>query len=247
MDEIHTLKSAQYHRGCFFGIENNQVTKTILAVMVKSVASKHRDVVSLTPIVNINWEKLLTIWHDNLKVLTDIGYNVCITMTDGHDSNVKFFKKISNGKALHEPIENPYKPGSYIYKLFDPTHLFKNFYNNLMNKETFIYPTITFQKSAGENSGSTTIPGNIIPTIEDSFSTAEFSHLVELHALEMGKPLKMAHKLNGKVLNPGSVERTNVQLAEAAFHSSTIAALQYYSEHGHPDFSKTAGYLKMVI
>ena len=69
------------------------------------------------------------------------------------------------------------------YKLFDPTHLFKNFYNNLMNKDTFIYPTVTFQNPS-ENAGSTTIPGNVIPTIEDSLSTAEFSHLVDLHELD---------------------------------------------------------------
>ena len=40
MDEVHCKKSVQYVGGKVYGIKDDQVTKTLLCVMVKSVASK---------------------------------------------------------------------------------------------------------------------------------------------------------------------------------------------------------------
>ena len=96
--------------------------------------------------------------------------------------------------------------------------LFKNIYNNLNNYETFTCP-------AWEGEGE---------------CTAKFSHVAELYALEATKPIKMAYKLSDKVLNPSSLEKTNVKLADSLFHESTINALKYYAMHGHPDFAGTA-------
>ena len=44
---------------------------------------------------------------------------------------------------------------------------------------------------------------------------ANFNHIKSLCHIEMGKPIKMAHKLNDKVLNPCSLEKTNVKLADS--------------------------------
>lgn len=73
-----------------------------------------------------------------------------------------------------------------------------------------------------------------------------FKHIERLYTLEIGKPVKMAHKLMDKVLHPLSIEKTNVKLADAAFHESTINALEFYSKNGHPDFIDTALFLKIV-
>jgi hypothetical protein len=88
MDEVYVHKSVQYTNGQFYGLENNEATKTLFSVMVKSVCGKYRDIVSMTPITNINCVKIRTIWESNMKTLTDVGFDVCVTMTDGHESNV---------------------------------------------------------------------------------------------------------------------------------------------------------------
>ena len=62
----------------------------------------------------------------------------------------------------------------------------------------------------------------------------------------MSKSIKLAHKLNDKVLNPCVLEKTNVKLADSLFHSSTINALIYYSSHGYPEFNYTADFLTIV-
>ena len=144
MDEVYCQKSIQYTNGQLYGFENNEVTKTPLCVMVKSISGKYRDVVSMTPITNINSDKLHVIWNNNMQVLTQIGFDVCVTMTDGHDSNVNFFNELRGGKNILKPIQNPFDSEKQVFLLFDPVHLFKNFYNNFLRKITFTYPAFQF-------------------------------------------------------------------------------------------------------
>ena len=76
---------------------------------------------------------------------------------------------------------------------------------------------------------------------------AEWSHIEQLYNLELGKPLRIAHKLNDKVLRPKPIERSNVKLADSLFHESTIDALNYYStQDGKENWSKTATFLKHI-
>ena len=56
----------------------------------------------------------------------------------------------------------------------------------------------------------------------------------------------MAYKLNEKMLNPKPIEKTNVKLADAAFHESTINALKYYASHGYPHFQGTATFAQYI-
>ena len=75
---------------------------------------------------------------------------------------------------------------------------------------------------------------------------ANFGHIRQLHDLEFGKPVKMGYKLNDKVLNPCSLEKTSVKLADSLFHESTINALNHYSKHGYPEFQGTANFLQII-
>ena len=53
--------------------------------------------------------------------------------------------------------------------------------------------------------------------------------------------------LTDRVLNPTSIERVNVQLAVAATHESTVAALRFYSQRDeYRDFGQTANLLEML-
>ena len=56
----------------------------------------------------------------------------------------------------------------------------------------------------------------------------KFDHVVALYHLELGKPLKIAHKLSERVLFPRPIERLNVKLTDFFFHESTIAGLRHY-------------------
>ena len=81
--------------------------------------------------------------------------------------------------------------------------------------------------------------------VENVHLQANFSHVKQLYALELGKPIKLAYRLSDKVLNPATIERTDVSLANACFHESTIHALKYYSKHGLENFSETAEVLQI--
>ena len=145
------------------------------------------------------------------------------TITDGHESNVKSYAKLIGTNPQHY-VNNPYFPGRKIFLLFDPVHLFKTFYNNFMNYSIFRYPTYDHSEPS-----------------EEIFE-AKFSHVKDIFHIELGKSIKMAHKLNDKVLNPSVLEKTNVKLADSLFHHSTINALTYYSFHNFPEFKSTADF-----
>ena len=73
-----------------------------------------------------------------------------------------------------------------------------------------------------------------------------FSHIEELYEIEKDRLEKMAYKLNEKVLHPQVMEKTNVKLADAVFHESTINALTYYADHGYEHFKDSAAYAKVI-
>ena len=98
LDEVHCKAKVQYMNGKFYGLENGTLTKSLLCTMIKSVAGSYRDTVSMSPISNINCDKIYNIWGNLVKVLSDIGFNAVITMSD-QPSNVSFFQKVI-GKSL---------------------------------------------------------------------------------------------------------------------------------------------------
>ena len=165
-------------------IQGNEITKILLCLMIKSICRKYRAVISMIPITIINATILYTIWESNIKVLTEIGFNVGATITDGHESNVKFFARLTGIHLQPYYVNNPYSSGKKIFLLFDPVHLFTNFYNNCMNYSTFrylIYEAEYFGHDILE---------------------AKFAHIKELYHIEVGKSIKLARKHNDKVINP---------------------------------------------
>lgn len=126
MDEVYVQKSVQYSNGVFYGMEENEAVKTLLCVMIKSVAGNYRDVVAITCIVKINAEILYKVWMNVVKAVTELGFDISSTTTDGHSSNVKLFKEKLCAGFMKTWIPNPINSGNRIFLLFDPTHLFKN-------------------------------------------------------------------------------------------------------------------------
>ena len=95
----------------------------------------------------------------------------------------------------------PLKAGYRIFLLFDPVHVFKNFYNNLINKLYFE-----------------------CPNFEDKVLRPNLQHIKDIYNAELEKSIKIAYHLSDKVLNPATIEISNVSLADSLFHESTIAA-----------------------
>ena len=57
--------------------------------------------------------------------------------------------------------------------------------------------------------------------------------------------MKIAHKLSDKVMNPLALEKTNVMLADAAFHESTVNALKEFGKD-FKEFLETAQFIEKV-
>ena len=159
-----------------------------------------------------------------LETAVKIGFDVTVTLVDGHSSNCKFFKDELYSGMLNCSISNPLKSQNRIFLLFDSVHIFKNFYNNLINKKFFE-----------------------CPVFENEVLQPNIEHILDIYNIELGKSVKIAHRLCDKVLNPASIEKTNVSLADSFFHESTIAALQFYAvKNNRPEYNHTANFLKLI-
>ncbi len=223
-DEIYTAQRVEFQSGKLYGYENESVTKTLLCFMIKSVSGKYQDVVSLTPVSHMNSTFLKEMFDIAITALTDCDFDVVGMSGDNHSANRKFYTtELCLGK-LDISISHPVLPNKKIFLLFDSVHNFKNIYNNFMNRQIFVCP----------------------PFKNEEIGSPSFRHLETLHNIEKGKPIKMAHKLTEKVLHPMSIEKTNVKLADAFFHESTIAALEFYSNNGFPEFKQTVPFMKLI-
>ena len=98
---VYSHQAVQYVNGKFFGAVGGEITKTMMCVMMKSIAGKYRDIVAMAPVVNINADKLHLLWTDVVNKVIKIGFDVAVTMTDGHSSNMNFFNK----KMLKKPTD----------------------------------------------------------------------------------------------------------------------------------------------
>jgi hypothetical protein len=219
IDEVYCQKQVEFAGGKLFGMENDDISKTLLCFMLKSVGGNYRDMVVMQPIAKVDASVIETHFLAVLEAVTEIGFEVVCVSTDGHSANRKFYEQLSRGK-IKPFILHPSAPEKKIFLLFDPVHLFKNFYTNFLNKTHFSAPPFK----------GTAISGN-------------FNHVVQLYYKELGKPIKAAHKLIQKVLTPRPIERCNVMLAERLFHESTIAALMFY---GDPEWKNTAQFLELI-
>ena len=224
LDEVYSAKRVEYSNGTFYGYENQTVTKTLLGFMIKSVGGKFMDMVCLFPVDQLDSEILHSMWKNVLKEVTEIGFDVVSNTLDGHSINQKFYTKFLGEGELQLSIPHPYKnDGSRIFLLYDYVHIFKCIYNNFVNKRRLLCPKYD---------------GLIV--------APDMNHIESLRKIELGRPLKYAHKLTDKVLHPMPIQKTNVQLADSLFHESTIEGLVYYSKHGHPEFMNTANFLRII-
>lgn len=90
------------------------------------------------------------------------------------------------GNELKTSINHPTVPDAKLYLFFDPTHNFKNMFNNWVSKRLFQLPD-----------------GHIGPTE----ITADYNHVQQLFELEESKPLKIAHRLTYASIHPSDIQK----------------------------------------
>ena len=141
VDEVYSAKRGEYKAGKFYGAENMEATKTLLCFMASSIGGQYRDMIAMYPLVKISADILKSTLCKVLKTLSDIGFDVVTNITDGHSANRKLYKCLGGG-TLMSSIEHPANSEDTLFLLFDPVHLFKNFYTNPLRKESFKCPKV---------------------------------------------------------------------------------------------------------
>ena len=140
MDEVHTNQSVEYVGGKFFGNENNEITKKLFSVMVKSLGGRYKDMVAMQPVATLNSGTMKTIFMNVLKGLTEIGFTTCAVLVYGNRINMKFYKdELCDGKMKYF-VDNPFKTGDKIFLLYDTPHIFKCLYNIFLSRNELICP-----------------------------------------------------------------------------------------------------------
>lgn len=226
IDEIYCAQRVEFMGGNFFGLmDSSQPVKTVLVFMIKSIAGPFKDTVALFPIANLDSKIMKTTTFQVLEALESLGCRITLLSLDNASANRKFYVQELCDGLLTPSIPHPEDSSRPLFLSFDPVHCFKNIYNNFQTRKKLQCPL--FQES-----------GVICPS---------FTHIEELFQMEKGKPVKMAYKLTHKVISPSSIEKTNVKLADAVFHDSTIDTMEFFVNEGtKPEWGDTVTFLKII-
>ena len=211
IDEIYLSKRVESSGGQVFGLtESCAVAATALCFMIKSLSSGYQDMVRMYPLKSLKAETQKACFDKVMLLVHEIGLNVIGICVDNASANKKFFKDFHCSGAWKVSIPNRYTDGK-IFLIFDPIHIIKNIYNNLVNRRVFKVPGMT--------------------PILNSPLTASFADIEKVYNLECQKPLRIAHRLTEIVLKPNSIEKVNVELALTVLHESTVIGLKEYGFH----------------
>ena len=227
VDEIYISKRIEMANGSIVGATGigNGVPSTVLCFMIKSLASKYRDVVSMYPMCSLTSVKLRDCFNETLRMVSSSGFHVVAVSLDNLAANSLFYKQLCGGTDLLEQISNPvtHEP---LFLMFDNVHNFKNLYNNFLKRRNFKCPKY---KSILENECS-----------------PSFDHIKDLYNHESGFQLRKAFKLSAKSIEPKNLEKTSVKLANAVFCESTRDALHYYSNQIDMPWRDTAEFVGAI-
>ena len=85
--------------------------------------------VCFVPTITLNSAALHQHFRKVVTALLDVGFFVVLVLLDGHKTNIKFFTELGEG-SLEISIQNPLYTELKMFTMFDPVHLYKNFYHN---------------------------------------------------------------------------------------------------------------------
>lgn len=226
IDEIYVKKKVDYKNGKLYGFAENdtgtEAARTIVGVLISSAFGNFKDVVSLTPVIDVKAEQLTRIVEDSCLLLDKCGFIVVIIIADNNKVNQKLFQNLCGKGNFQVDLDN----GFITLCTNDSVHIAKCLRNNWVNQrdfdKTFCYPCF------------------------NDFSRicfAKFSVLRAIYAKESGALIKTAPRLNYKTVYPSTIERQKVSLALNIWHESTIAAVKKYTDN---ESDQTAAFLEII-
>ena len=143
IDEIYLSKCVESSGGQVFGLtESCAVAAKTLCFMIKSLCSGYQNMVAIYPIKNLKAETQKACFDKIMLLVHEIRFNVIGICVDNASANRKFFKDFLCNSAWKASIPNRYTDEK-IFLIFNPTHIIKNIYNNLVNKRVFEMPSVT--------------------------------------------------------------------------------------------------------
>jgi len=226
-DEVYSSRRCEYSNGKFYGYDSEDGTsKTVLCFMITGTASSYRDIVCMVPLSKIDSEVINKWWWLVVQTLTEIGFRIVSSISDGHSANRKFVSTHLGCSAAQNFVINPYAPAPHnkIFPIFDTIHIFKGLWTNFLNKAEFECPPFLGQ--------------SVHP---------RFHHFQDLYTRELGSSFRYAHKLNHKVIYPKSIERTNVDLACRFFSESTRNALLHFADIDQDEWRESAEFVSIML
>lgn len=206
IDEMYLKKQVNYKSKSIIGFADDnsgEIARTVLGFLINSVYGHMKEIVALIPVHNLSGEQLNKYTINIINKLQTIGFKVLCVASDNHKINRKSYDMLS----ARNYFVNPDFPNDTIFLCFDTVHIFKNIFNNWINKhdtdKTFVFPSLENNK----------------------VSLACFKDLRDLHKKEMTSLIKKAYRLNKTTHYPSNMDKQNVKFAINVFHESTIAAL----------------------
>jgi len=226
IDEIYIAKRVEYSGGEVQGLTpDGSVATTLLCFVVKSLASRYKDIVAIYPICKLTAAKQFECYQEVAALLRTVSLNVVAISVDNATTNRKFFVDCLCNGTLQTHVVDPIT-GQPIYLIFDPVHDIKNVYNNFQSRKIFHCPPMERNLPDG--------------------CSAYFKDIVDLFDHEASMSLKKAHRLSPATLHPKSIEKTSVKLATSVFCESTRDALCYYAVNEGKNWAGTADFITLM-
>lgn len=90
LDEIHVQPNSSFKGGNIRGFARNsphEAATTVQAIVISSILSKNKDVVSLVPVTNLNASYLYEMTLKVLRLVHEAGYRVVCLISDNNRIN----------------------------------------------------------------------------------------------------------------------------------------------------------------
>ena len=242
VDEVHIRPTINTHLSYGthgFDSETNDLARTIVAFMVKSVYGPYKEVVKLIPKFRESSNNLFNHTNDVFKFLLNMGVNIVSIISDNNAINVKMYKNfgITGSNCFYiRPLLI-----KKTFFMFDPVHIFKNIRNNwIKDPPKSKKPGCEFTKTKYE------IVFYVILNGKKVKKCANFQHLFELHKESENQPLKISHCLTLKALFPSDLEKQKVSLAKKILNRENSTGLKYLAgKNNRPEYLDTAYFIEM--
>lgn len=198
--------------------------------------------------VSENWKQVIA-WHATTKKSSDdvlhslvleivseverIGFNIRGITCDMGPKNTGLWKKLGfkvNRKENYHYIDHPQRPGELLYVFADVPHLLKNLRTALMNQDFVLSEELNKKYN---------FPSRII----------SFKYIEQLISIqERNSSLRLASKLDSKLLKLSNFEKMNVAFAARIFSHRTAAALEFLIEKKYisEDARATVWFIKLI-